>query len=759
MIGPKNQDRIFSFFPGCKIVQSFHKKNIAIITPDIVGPKHGGIGTAYANLAEALSQAGHKITLVFFPSVEFSDKETEPWVKKYQEKGISFTVLKISKEISSTQSHLLRHAHRSLTVYEWLKKCSSPFDIVHFPEWSGIGYFSLLAHREGLLFPEARFVVGVHSSTRWVQSYNDDRIFRRQQDLETVFMEEESIRLADVVISPSLYYLEWLYSQGISLPEKSYFIPNILLDCAQEHPVDSEFAGETDRIREVVFFGRIEARKGVVLFCDAIEQSNIKNRDDITITFLGPLNHVYGIPSKSYLEMRSTKWKVRTKILSQYGRNEALAYLSQPGRLAVMPTFAETMSYAVLECLGRGIPFLASKVGGIPELIEAQDLERVCFNLDPSVLSKRLERALVEKPFRVRPFMNPKEIKDRWLGWHEQEISIKASESPFRIKKTVSVCLYLDSLGDHSLEILEALKKQSHTPAEVTVSIPENLLEKDSNDGKSVLEFISRNGWKILSDYSRSRILRWEKAVYETSGDLILFLDDKTIPFQDTLERFIDVYEKTGADLLTASLIVESENTKTMRKDFLGGAIPSGFFGNIFGEGMFLISKNAFDKIQEKLQDISSDPPEWGLFANAILSGLRLETIPEPLARSIKNRSEGEPKNKMLPDQHPYFPSINSPIKDLILYVKSVQNLLRQTHDGSYIVSPQRIVDEYTESRLFQISVKFLAPIRKVVGKPITIHHSAETLPDSIENLHKLHQSPEGILASFLSLTKSIFRK
>lgn len=758
MIGPKNQDRIFSFLPGCKTVQSFHKKNIAIITPDIVGPKHGGIGTAYANLAEALSQAGHKITLVFFPSVEFSDKEIEPWVKNYQEKGIFLIVLKISKEISSTQSHLLRHAHRSLTVYEWLKKCSSPFDIVHFPEWSGIGYYSLLAHREGLLFPESRFVVGVHSSTRWVQSFNDDRIFRRQQDLETVFMEEESIRLADVVISPSRYYLEWLNSQSVSLPENSYFIPNILLDCAQEHPVDSESAGETDRIREVVFFGRIEARKGVVLFCDAIEQSNIKNRDGITITFLGSLNHVYGIPSKSYLEMRATKWKVRTKILSQYGRKEALAYLSQPGRLAVMPTFAETMSYAVLECLGRGIPFLASKVGGIPELIEAQDLERVCFNLDPSELSKRLELALVEKPFRARPSMNPQEIKDRWIGWHEQEKSIKASGNPSPIKKTVSVCLCLDSLGGHSLEILEALKKQSCLPDEVIVSIPGNLLKNDSIDGKLV-EFISRNGWKIMREDFQSRFLLWERIFNETSGEVLIFLDEKTIPFQDTTEKFIDVYQKTGADLLTASLIVEPESGKTNRKDFLGGAISSGFFGNIFGEGIFLISKNGFDKIREKLQGISSDPPEWGLFANSILSGLRLETIPEPLARLIKCRSQGEKEYKISPDQHPYFPSIYPPIKDLMIYVKSVQNLLRQTPDGSFIVSPQRIVDEYTESRLFQISVKILAPLRKAIGKPIKIQNSSDTLSDSIEILQKLHSSPEGILASLFSLAKSIFRK
>ena len=244
-----NRNKSFQFLPENDTNHTI-KKNIAIITPDIVGPRHGGIGTAYSNLATALSKAGHKVTIIFLPSLEFSDNEIKSWVKNYEEIGIFLNVLKIQKEISSNQTHILRHAHRSLTVYEWLKKQSMPFDIIHFPEWSGIGYFSLLAHREGILFPDACFVVGVHGSTRWMQFFSNDRIFRRQQDLETVFMEEESIRLADVVISPSQFYLRWLFAQGIRLPDASYFIPNVLIDKEQENSIISKSVGEKNLIRE-----------------------------------------------------------------------------------------------------------------------------------------------------------------------------------------------------------------------------------------------------------------------------------------------------------------------------------------------------------------------------------------------------------------------------------------------------------------------------------------------------------------------------
>ena len=731
--------------------------DIAIVSPDIVGPRHGGIGTAYTALAETLAQAGHRVSLLFFPSGDFSDAEIARWIESYRTKRIAFILLKISKEISSGQKHLLRHAHRSLTVYEWLKECPTRFDILHFPEWSGIGYYSLLAHREGILLPASRFVVGVHSSTRWHQSFNDDRIFRRQQDLETVFMEEESIRLADVVVSPSRFYLEWLESSGKDLPEKSYFLPNILSTIKP-----AEELRKSSSIDEIVFFGRLELRKGIVLFCDAIDRSSLKNRSDVSITFLGPLNHVHGIPSNIYLAGRAKNWKSPWKILSGFGRNEALKYLSHQGRLAVMPSYAETMSYAVLECLGLGIPFLASKVGGIPELIASGDLDRVCFPLETSYLSKRLEEALSTGVCPARLAMTLEEVKNRWISWHGKEISEEKISPLFHSPPTVSICLSLESFSNQALEILESLKKQSHAPIDLVVSIPDNFESNSSSDLLRIQDFVLENGWKIHSTPFHSKASRWKKLADETSGEVLIFLDDRTIPLPQMIERFLDVYKKTGADLLTTSLRVETgEKDKAERRDFLGSAIAPGFFRNVFGEGVFFITRKAFYTMKGFLGDIASDPLEWGLLANAILAGHRLETIPEPLARRIQVKPDilnTHGHVPLTPGEHPYFPSIDSQLKDLLLYLKSVRGLLEQTPDGSFIVSPQRIVDDYRESRPFKLAENILSPVRKLFKKPIGPRPPVNTLFESIETLQRIQASPEGVLASFLSFTKSIIK-
>ena len=752
--GDLRKKRVLSILPDGN-GRSGGPRDIAIISPDIVGPRHGGIGTAYSALAETLAQAGHRVTILFFPSVDISESEAAPWINSYQKKGISFVLLRITKEISSAQKHLLRHAHRSLTVYEWLKKYPTRFDVLHFPEWSGIGYYSLLAHREGILLPDARFVVGVHSSTRWHQSYNDARIFRRQQDLETVFMEEESIRLADVVISPSRFYLEWLEMSGIDLPEKVYYLQNIL-----SPTIPMVETRKTSHIEKIVFFGRLERGKGIHLFCDAIEEAGISDRNDVSITFLGPLNHVNGIPSDIYLATRAKDWKCPWKIISNFGKDEALKYLMEHKCLAVMPSYAETMSYTVLECLGLGIPFLASNAGGIPELVAPQDLDRVCFPLESSVLAMRLVDALNHGVSPAESSMTQDEVKKRWISWHGQESIDGKISDPLHPPPTVSVCLSLESCSDHAIDIMDALKKQSVPMLDLVVSTPGD--PDGCFDQPKILDFILENGWKVIPVPFTSKARAWERLADSSSGEVLIFLDERTIPLPRMIERFLDAYQKTGADLLTSSLYVEREDHAGIaKKDFLGPAMASGFFKNVFGEGVFFVSRKTFNGMKRLLGDIASEPLEWGFLANAILSGYRLETIPEPLSRRVQGKSEdlsNQNKSACFPWNHPYFPSIDFRIRDIFLYLKSVQGLLEQSPNGSFIVSPQRIVDDYLESRAFKLASKLLHPVRKVFKKPIGSHPSVHTLVESIETLHRIQESPEGILASILSFGKSVVK-
>lgn len=91
----KNTDiREFTPLPMFPPNPRFEKKIIGIISPDIVGPKHTGVGTAYTLLAETLAHAGHEVHLLFVPSMPSGPKKSRLskhrlWIDEYQKKGSS----------------------------------------------------------------------------------------------------------------------------------------------------------------------------------------------------------------------------------------------------------------------------------------------------------------------------------------------------------------------------------------------------------------------------------------------------------------------------------------------------------------------------------------------------------------------------------------------------------------------------------------------------------------------------------------------
>lgn len=108
--------------------------------------------------------------------------------------------------------------------------------------------------------------------------------------------------------SPSNYMLDWYLHKGRRRgPDKTYVLPNYLYtgptvtNRTQHEQGDSVeakkvtiirnsnhgVASNERRVNEVIFYGRLEKRKGLYLFNDAIDLIHEKMRKDVMITFLG----------------------------------------------------------------------------------------------------------------------------------------------------------------------------------------------------------------------------------------------------------------------------------------------------------------------------------------------------------------------------------------------------------------------------------------------------------------------------------------
>ncbi|HET6522354.1 MAG TPA: glycosyltransferase family 4 protein, partial [Geminicoccaceae bacterium] len=380
---------------------------VCVVTSEILGPvKNGGIGAATSGLVEHLVRDGHRVT-VLYTLVEYGtpvcvEQSWVHWVETLAAAGIELVHLPHRDDYRAWR-------RKSWLVKEFLGQ--QEFDLVYFNEHHGSGYYTLAAKRAGLApFSQRVHCVITHGSIAWVFDTNDQPI-GRASDLEMIGLERRSVEWADVVIGPSEYLLREYERYGWRLPPRTFRQPyplslgSVVID-TELQPVD-----------ELVFFGRLEVRKGLWLFCDALDRlaEALRGR---TVTFMGRSTEVAGIPSAAFVLARAARWPFRVRLLTGLGQEEALAYLTQPGRVAVMPSLADNSPCVIYECMERRVPFLAASGSGADELVHPDCWPRVMVEPTVDALAGRLARLLDEGAGLGWPGFDAAANLRTWSAWH-----------------------------------------------------------------------------------------------------------------------------------------------------------------------------------------------------------------------------------------------------------------------------------------------------------------------------------------------------
>ena len=347
---------------------------ICLLTLDFVGPiRNGGMGTAFLALAETLVAAGHEVTICY-PSSYTENEPVTRWRRHYAKRGIDF----VSLFIEGGEAEL------SLGAYHWLK--TRDFDAIHFHEMRGIGYWITVAKRCGLAFARTRLVCQIHSPTLWHFAHSAQFI-THSGELETDWMERRSAEGADLVTAPSRYILDQVSEMGWKLPA-AQVMPNLLPASFLGRAADP-----TPRpVTELVFFGRLEERKGLGLFCEAVTRLIRAGQAPARVTFLGKVGHMTGVHALAWIGAAAEAWPMPWTVVNDLDPHQAREYLAEPGRLAVIASRMENAPYVVLECLAAGLPFLAPDVGGIGELVAAENRARLLYPRNPVALAATLAR-------------------------------------------------------------------------------------------------------------------------------------------------------------------------------------------------------------------------------------------------------------------------------------------------------------------------------------------------------------------------------
>ena len=619
-------------------------KRICIATPDILGPiRNGGIGTAYHHVARMLAAWGHQVVIAYVNANAADAEQMAAARDLYAGYGVAFEPI---APLPGADSPLARAPAPTWALLAWLRARERPFDIVHVSEWRGLGYGPLLAKHLGVDFAATHFVVKGSSPTLWSLEGNRQLVSSEDQ-LGWVFMERRSVELADTVICGSAHLLGWMRDAGYDLPARAFVWPNIF-PAPDPDPAAAAARAARDGapLREVVFFGRLEPRKGLVLFADAVARLARRGQAPPRVTFLG--KPVDGFDAIELITRAARGWPGEVRTLTEYGAAEAVAYLAaEPGRLAVIPSLLENASIAVTECLQAGIPFVAAATGGTPELVDPADHDRALVPPDHAALGDRLAE-LAAAPLRaVRPRRDFAAALDVWRRWHAQSAPFAAAAERFAARTRraaaetprVTVCLV-----HHERPALLRMAADS-VLAQDYANLDAVLVDDGSESpaARAALDAVEADfaprGWRVIRQENRYLGAARNAAAAAAEGEWLLFLDDDNVLFPDAVSRLVRAARFSGADCVPAASISftgdgdprtdAAAHEATIR--FLGAARAWNRLRNVAGDACALIRRDAFEAAGGFTEVYGLGLEDLELFNRLLVAGRRIEPLPDPV--------------------------------------------------------------------------------------------------------------------------------
>lgn len=379
---------------------------MAFVADELLGYAGNGIGTTTTFVCLALARLGYDVEVVFAGAAPSRPVKPE-WQRLYEEAGVRVRVVSRGNE-RVEPSYLAR----SRDVEAALR--ADPPDVVVVQDLGAPAYTAIRLRSLGLAFERTAFVVFCHGTRQWITDVSRKvRVLPGAQAVAV--LERASVELADAVVSPSGYLVDWMRAEGWKLPPRTVVIPHVSRAGATgEAPPPVPGARPVERL---AFFGRLEERKGVRPFVAALNALEPELLARIGVEFIGRPTPPWPVERVTELLSAGTREALRSLAFeTTLDQDEALARLRRPGTLAVIPSFEENSPNVVYECLENRIPFVASTAAGIKELVAPEDHDRILFAPTEEGIADMLRRvlAMAEPLEPARPAFDEAESLRRW---------------------------------------------------------------------------------------------------------------------------------------------------------------------------------------------------------------------------------------------------------------------------------------------------------------------------------------------------------
>jgi glycosyltransferase involved in cell wall biosynthesis len=332
------------------------RKNICLVSREYPSDYHaGGIGTYTEKTARTLAGLGHTVTVI---------TEAVGAASSRMEEGVQVHRLAPAGRAGPVSLPYIRTLARARAVDAAVRRLPAPPDVVQVCENGAEGFwYSLRDH------PRSALLTRLATPTFLVADLSANSGHRAMRIRYLDRMERSQTRRSAAIISPSAALAD-IVCQRWRIPRDRVTIVSTGVDFAERYASAGAALPAELRDREyVLYFGRLEERKGVHVLADALPEV-LAAYPSLHVVFAGESDLTYrGRPMQAYVEQRNRSYRDRLHFLPRLRQLQLHPVLAS-SLLVVLPSLWESVANAALEALDMGKPVVATTGCGFAEVVE-----------------------------------------------------------------------------------------------------------------------------------------------------------------------------------------------------------------------------------------------------------------------------------------------------------------------------------------------------------------------------------------------------
>lgn len=623
-------------------------RNICFVVTDLPrGEWQSQEINAFLGIAQHFASRGDVVTLLWTPWPhelrELGDAGLAAIKEVYFERYLIYLeVVPESDELIPTWASRDR---QSIVAFHFLRK--GGFDNIFFMLEQGIGYFPIVAKETGQAFADCELTVVAQSPLMW-RSHVDKFFVGWLNDLTVAHMERHCAENCDQLIVSSDHVRDWMAEKKWTLPANTHVIPPLRPQAWRNLTKVRRPSRTRSPIRELVLPCTNDYRDGLVLACDALDKLAEDHIDDLTISIVGVFGKILGEHTGGMVLRRARNWPFALNLLGRMPPEEILEYVVNRDCAVLLPAYSASTSLWAAFCVEEGIPLAATTAGSLPEYFGPEQTGRPRSKnanvsglaaSEPAALADAITRTLTRKAILPDRADYSDKIRQQWseLVPLHRHATPSSRKRPAK-NKLVSIVLVHHDRPDVLPQAVEAVKRQDYDNIEL-ILVDDGSKRPDSLQLlKSMEADFKARKWKII--YGKNEYLgaARNRGVRASKGEYILFADDDNALFHSAVSQYVRGLENSNADICTSfqrifyeKQIPSNESIGYIQYFTLGGSLELGLMHNSFGDANAIMRRDVFSRIGYIKELKSGGGEDWEFFARAIMKGLKLRVIPEPL--------------------------------------------------------------------------------------------------------------------------------